>query len=224
MKPTIVASALILAGCSAPETDGLACEAGSSGKTTIQPSTAGIRYFPESLGRPSYLCYGKCQPVISEIESRWYPHFWEAAAEPSLYAASQRQMEKRDFVVRFTWLRSFHHPVFVRITQSAGRTKLIATELSGQGGYDAGQVQRRVEREVSAAEAGALAKILMRSPIFDQTSGVCDFGMDGAQWIFERADQNGYRLVQRWSPETGPARDLGMTLLKLTGWTFDEVY
>jgi len=224
MKPTTVAIALVLASCGSPEAERLACKAVSDGTTTIQPSKAGVRYFPDSLGRPSYICGAKCQPVIGEIESTWYPRFWDAAAEPSLYAVSQRTMGKHDFVLRFTWLRTFHHPVLVRITRTADRTHLIATELSGQGGYEAGQVQKRVDRELSAAEAGALANILGRSPVFDQLSAVCDFGLDGAQWIFERADQNGYRFVNRWSPESGPSRDLGTTLLRLTGWTFDEVY
>lgn len=224
MKSAILAMALVLASCASPETEELACKAVSDGSTTILPSKAGVRYFPESLGRTSYLCGAKCQPVIGEIENEWYPRFWDAAAEPSLYAVSQQPMGKRDFVLRFTWLRTFHHPVLVRITRTTGRTHLIAAELSGQGGYEAGKVQKRIDRELSAAEGAALANILSRSPVFDQPSAVCDFGLDGAQWIFERADHTGYRFTNRWSPESGPSRELGTTLLKMTGWTFDEIY
>ncbi len=224
MKSAIPAMALVLASCASPETEELACKAVSEGSTTILPSKAGIRYFPDSLGRPSYLCGAKCHPVIGEIESTWYPRFWGAAAEPSLYAVSRRAMERPDFVLRFTWLRTFHHPVLVRITRTTGRTHLIAAELSGQGGYEAGKVQKRIDRELSAAEAAALARVLSRAPVFDQPGAICDFGLDGAQWIFERADHTGYRLVQRSSPESGPSRELGMTLLQMTGWTFDEVY
>jgi hypothetical protein len=224
MKSAILATALVLASCASPETEELVCKAGSDRNATTLPLKTGRRYFPESLGQPSYQCGGECQPVISETESTWYPEFWDAATEPSLYLASQRGMGERDLIVRFTWLRTFHHPVFVRITRTAGRTHLIATELSGQGGYEPGKVQKRVERELSTAEAGVLNSILRRSPIFDEPSKVCNLGMDGAQWIFERADQNGYRFINRWSPESGPSRDLGITVLKMTGWTFDEIY
>lgn len=224
MKTAVMAVGLALAGCGSPELEQLACKAVGDETTTIQPSRAGVRYFPESLGQPSYLCGVKCQPVISKVESAWYPRHWDAAAEPSLYTASQQPMRDRDFILRFTWLRTFRHPVFVRVSRSGDRTRLIATEMSGKGGYDPGRAQRRVERGLSKADADALAKSLSHAAVFEQPSATCGFGMDGAQWIFERADQRGYRFVQRRSPEAGPSRELGEELLKLTGWTFDEVY
>jgi hypothetical protein len=47
-------------------------------------------------------------------------------------------------------LRSFNHPVAVRITADAGRFKLVAVELDASGGYAREKPSRRQEIELSA--------------------------------------------------------------------------
>jgi len=48
--------------------------------------------------------------------------------------------------------------------------------------------------------------------------------VDGSEWIFERVDEAGYHMVKRWSPREGSAREIGLFLLDLTAWQFDEIY
>jgi hypothetical protein len=48
--------------------------------------------------------------------------------------------------------------------------------------------------------------------------------MDGAEWIVEGVDDTGYHFVDRWSPRRGEVRETGLSLLKLTGWVFKDVY
>ena len=48
-------------------------------------------------------------------------------------------------------------------------------------------------------------------------------GFDGSEWLFEMVDQDGYRLVKRWSPDDGAAYDLGQVLIELSGWS-EETY
>ncbi|MFN3513623.1 MAG: hypothetical protein ACK41C_11285 [Phenylobacterium sp.] len=40
----------------------------------------------------------------------------------------------------------------------------------------------------------------------------------------EAVDDGRYRYVERSSPEDGPIRDLGMTMLGFTGWNLDPIY
>jgi hypothetical protein len=53
---------------------------------------------------------------------------------------------------------------------------------------------------------------------------LCDIGLDGSQWLLEAADSHGYHFVDRFSPESGGVRDLGLALLRLTGWEFKPIY
>ena len=40
-----------------------------------------------------------------------------------------------------------------------------------------------------------------------------DRGVDGAQWIIEGARNGTYHIVDRWSPEDGEIRALGLLML-----------
>ena len=51
-----------------------------------------------------------------------------------------------------------------------------------------------------------------------------DVGMDGAQWIIEGVSGGNYHLVERWSPEEGEVREIGMELLKLSGLKVKDIY
>ncbi|HJZ66445.1 MAG TPA: hypothetical protein VKD70_19120 [Candidatus Acidoferrum sp.] len=52
-------------------------------------------------------------------------------------------------------------------------------------------------------------------------------GLDGARWIFEGIKGGKYHVVDRWSPEKGPVRKIGlamMTKLAKLKLLYDEVY
>ncbi len=40
-----------------------------------------------------------------------------------------------------------------------------------------------------------------------------EIGVDGAQWIVEGIKDGRYKVVDRWSPEKGAVRALGLTML-----------
>ena len=162
---------------------------------------------------------------MDEFEREWYSSDLQAAREPSLFEASSGLVRSGVGVVRFTWLRSFHRPVVVRVKWTASRRpRLVATELSGKGGYDPGVPVRRIDRPLTRAEALELRDALVRARVFALPPKNCDLGGDGAQWLLEGVDRQGYHFVGRWSPTRGPVRDLGLSMLSLTGWRFDEIY
>jgi hypothetical protein len=43
-----------------------------------------------------------------------------------------------------------------------------------------------------------------------RTGGI---GVDGAQWVIEASKDGAYKIVDRWSPDKGPVRALGLIML-----------
>lgn len=170
---------------------------------------------------------------MDDFRSDWYSSHLRAAREPRLGGEAPPNAVDGLGVLRFTWLRSFHAPVMVRVeaTADAG-LHLTAKELSGAGGYDPGRIARRLERRLSAEEQARLLAFLNETRVLDlPPSDACPVAEngdliihgDGAHWIIEANGPLGYRYVDRWSAEP-PVRDLGLHLIGLTGWTYDRVY
>ena len=221
-----------LAGCApAQRTESPDAEYAARVETFVDehfgPPPSSGPYFPPASAQGAVVCeYGdwrQRESAVGELEDRWFSRHLAAAREPSLYRLSQAPHAPGRSILRFTWLRSFHAPVVVRIESAGTSHRLIAKELSGSGGYEPGEVSRRITRALSAEEARQLRILLSRNLFFDLPAS-CDYGCDGAQWIFERVDESGYRVVNRWSPRHGPAAEIGAHLLGLTGWRFEDIY
>ena len=179
-------------------------------------------YFPRSL----YETTVTCRPfgvetrwaLLSEFKAGRYADQLDAAGEAPLF-------DREGQVLRFTWLRSRHAPVIVRLETAAdGRVTMTATELTGRGGGYPGEIARRIERGLSAAEVADLARVLERTRALEQPPTGCDFELQGAQWLLESTGPEGYRFVERLSPRDGPVREVGLYLIRLTGWRYGAVY
>lgn len=205
-------------------------DAGTTARRVNGDDAKGPAYFPPSFSTPSVPCDGPGkevrEPIVDDrIERGWYSGHLRAAEEPSLYLESQAPHAPGSATLRFTWLRSFHAPIIVRIeTRGPDRQQLIAKQLSGAGGYAPGTINRRVDRPLTASEGRRLEELLVRTRLLALPPKVCDGGLDGAQWIIEAADRNGYHFVNRWTPREGAVREVGEYLLGLTGWNVAPIY
>lgn len=205
----------------------LACKILPSDRTEIKPAPSGKLYFPASFGDSAVDCSHvgfKCLPLINEIELDWYAKHWDAANEPSMFELSRTLAKSQRESIRFTWLRTFHAPVMVRIERTGDAAAIVAKQLSGQGGYDPGIVERTLSRSLTPDELARLNAMLKETAVFSETPKLCNLGLDGSQWIVERASADGYKFVNRWSPESGSVRVFGDFALGLTGWKFEERY
>ncbi len=151
------------------------------------------------------------------IRHRYSKHL-SAMGEPSISCGQPGD------AYRFTWLRTFHHPVVVRVSGMGNHAIVQAVELDGAGGYEPGKVLRRIEKTLSAGEFEKLKSSFSTAEFGSMLTSEKREGLDGSEWIVEMSDNGKYHLVVRWSPDTGPIRDIGSRFLALTGWTFDEVY
>jgi hypothetical protein len=93
-------------------------------------SFAQSRYFPpDSLAS---------NPKIEKLIYDWYSKQFKAMKEPSLWELSRTQSSPS---YRFIWLRSFHHPMVLRVDINADGSSLLTTKIgSGNGGYKPGHL------------------------------------------------------------------------------------
>lgn len=193
------------------------------------PTTGDLNsYFsPESFQRGA-ACPGQPgdgEPAVDDFRAEWYAKVWRAADEPSLYLQSREARTAARRTYRFTWLRTFHAPVTVRLDErDGGRFWMTAKRLSGAGGYDPGQVADTVERMLTVDEARAVLERLDSSKIMSADPVLCHYGADGAQWIFESVENGKLRYADRWAPKSDPVRDVGLIFLSLTGWKLEPLY
>lgn len=188
-------------------------------------------YFPDSLQTASAVCdsdFGdidRPQQVLTRSEDEWFSGELAAFGEPSLYSRPRSTPRS----IRFTWLRSFHDPIVVRVDSDADRrwTMTARRRPAGHGFRQAPGVDRdqTLVRRLTSAETSTLQAAIDDMDLFAAPASGCRCFLDGAQWIIEAADpQLGYRYRARQSPRQGLEHSLGLHLLALTGWDVGRIY
>jgi hypothetical protein len=147
-----------------------------------------------------------------DFKAKWYSNQLHALREPSLFAFANKGDAES---YRFLWLRTFHHPIAVRVDhlQSDGSWLLITKVASGAGGYSPGTLTTNTSRKLTAQEAQSLVSRVESGRFWNAPNPVNDqTGTDGSQWIIEGVKAGRYHVVDRWMPKNGPARELGLFL------------
>jgi hypothetical protein len=144
----------------------------------------------------------------------WYSKHLAAMGEPSLLELSRQDATAE--VYRFLWLRSFHHPIAVRLLlRKDGTAMLISKETDGKGGYQPGKLTRNTTASLSKEQTELLLDQVQGAALWKlptrQSEGI---GLDGAQWILEMAKGGRYHVIDRWSPSAeDPVHRLGTTMM-----------
>ncbi len=163
--------------------------------------------------------------VQSDFDDDWFSGELAAFHEPSLYRRPAGSLRS----VRFTWLRSFHDPVVVRVdTMPDGGLRMAAKQRPGGAGFQLDEVvptAREVNRTLTGEETRRFEAAIIASGLLAASDSGCFTGTDGAQWIVEVSDpEAGYRYRNFQSPDTGLERDIGFMMLWLTGWHVEPIY
>lgn len=177
-------------------------------------------------------------PGIDAFHGEWYGKQLQALQEQSLCCNST----ERGRVVRFVWLRSFNHPVVIRLNESTNGSWSLVTKVgSGAGGYDPGTLLSQEQRTLSADQVAAMRSLFNPTSWFWSTASAettttvakcprdpgkecVTIGGDGSQWIVEVRDGDRYHYVDRWSPKDGPMRALGEHIMAVSHQDFGKVY
>jgi hypothetical protein len=152
-----------------------------------------------------------------QFRADWYSKHLEAMKEESFYFSGNSEMEG----YRFLWLRSFHHPVAVRIWNSGGEQFITVKEMNGAGGYGPGKLILNQTRKLAKAEWDEFTRLLERTCYWELPTEDERLGRDGARWILEGVRGGRYHIVDRWGPESGSYREACLYALKLSGLRAD---
>jgi hypothetical protein len=169
------------------------------------------QYFPAG-------CFDK-NPQNDESTANYYASFLRALHEPSLWELSRQKPEAE--VYRFFWLRTFHHPIAVRlVVRKSGSGWMNAHVTSGHGGNQPGRIIRYsifwLTKNQTQSFLTALDRVdFWRLPTeVQQEERIAQ--LDGARWIVEGVKNGQYHVIDRWSPDrSDPVRAIGLLALKL---------
>jgi hypothetical protein len=146
-----------------------------------------------------------------EFPANWYAKHLIALKEPSLWESSK--VEKTTSY-RFLWLRTFHHPIVIRIDVNIDGTSLLTTKMtSGAGGYGPGRLIQNETRTLSREQTKWSLEQIEGHNFWKAPSVQNDRGVDGSQWIVEGVRDGAYHIVDRWSPKDGEIRALGLFMV-----------
>jgi hypothetical protein len=183
--------------------------------------SVGQQYFPESTFDD--------QKKSNDFIVEWYSQQLKALQEPSLWEMSK---SIKGQVYRFLWLRSFHHPVVVRLNVNDDGTGTLVTKVGdGQGGYPPGRLIENRTQDLSKQQTQRFLDEVKQLKYWDLSSreetNPRVVNLDGARWVIEAVRGGNYKIVDRWSPEKGPVKTLGLAMtIELAGMKllYREVY
>jgi hypothetical protein len=158
--------------------------------TAFVPSDSNQFYFPLEVFRDTSIFVGYDTFVVS-----WYSEHLFAMREPIFYSdKSQKE------IFRFTWLRTFHNPVAIRI-EKLGDTYILYWKLcNGAGGYEPGELIINKQKEINKLTWDEFQKRLNEIEFWKMDTNEEKFGLDGSQWILEGKNLKHYHIVDRWTP------------------------
>ncbi len=99
-------------------------------------------------------------PKDDSFRSDWYSKHLKALQEPSLFQESKRSSAES---YRLVWLRTFHHPVVVRVDVHAnGSAELTAKVSNGAGGYAPGKLIENTARPLTQQQTEKFLATIQR--------------------------------------------------------------
>jgi len=114
-------------------------------------------------------------------------------------------------------MRAFHELVSVRFDLgSDGIGTITIKKTSRPGGTAPGQLVTNRTRRLTQQQSERFLEQVNESGFWKLTSHndpEDDGGPDGARWVIEGVKGGEYHAVDRWSPQNGPVRTLGLALL-----------
>ena len=177
------------------------------------------------------------QIIMDSFSLSWYSVDLFKMNEPVLY---NNFLERE--IYRFTWLRSFHRPVVIRIMKSGDHVSIITKELQREpkGDYSDENGNHVIFDNNIPPFAINKTKPLSKKQFQDFLSLIdsvnlfsiphfsyhpCSVISDGAEWIFETQSKDGYSFIIRTSPEkNSPLRVIGELMIRLSEVRNEKIY
>jgi len=149
---------------------------------------------------------------LNKFVNDWYTSQLAALQEPSLLKQSKNPSAQS---YRFLWLRTFHHPIAVRLEVKADGTGILTTKIaSGAGGYAPGHLVTNTSKPLTRQQTESFLYKIDTDKFWELPPVLLkeQQGNDGSQWIIEGVKDGKYHLATQWTPSQGPIHDLGIAL------------
>ena len=141
------------------------------------------------------------QNAMDTFVNSWYSKMLFALKEPIL-----KDYKGDKEIYRFTWLKTFNHPVSIRLEKQGDIIKLFSKICDGAGGYEPGKIIFDTIITLTQKQVDTTNIKLDNAKFWTLQSELReDNGMDGSEWIIEVCKNNKYHMVVRWTPEEGTA-------------------
>ncbi len=155
--------------------------------------------------------------TYDEFVVNWYSEHLYAMKEPLLF---NKKTSKE--IYRFTWLRTFHKPIAIRIEKENTDYTIFWKMLSGAGGYEPGELILEKSKTLSEKEWQNFINHLNKSNFWKMDLGRSSIGTDGSEWILEGVTPRQYQVITVWSPKKGNFYNVCNYLLSLTDLDISE--
>jgi hypothetical protein len=121
------------------------------------------------------------QNALDTFVNTWFSEMLYALNEPVLknYSGDKE-------IYRFTWLRSFHHPVSLRLEKQCSIIKLYVKMTKGAGGYEPGKIKIDTIVKITTNEWEVFANKIEALNFWSiPTESREETGTDGSEWVLE---------------------------------------
>lgn len=119
--------------------------------------------------------------------SSWLTLQLENLNEPNLY---KKNSYLNEIIYRFTWLRSFDHPITVRIEKIDDKYNLYWAIGKGSGGYKPKGLKRKGKRKISPNDWQMFESLLHKANYKDLPNKEYVLMTDGATWTLEHKESD----------------------------------
>lgn len=182
--------------------------------TSSSLSDSSLFYFPLNVFQDTtYYVDGHLN-----FSNRWYSKHLLAMNEPILHLDTSNKE-----VYRFTWLRTFHNPVSIRMEKNENEYLLYWKVCDGAGGYEPGNLTISKKKILDKSEWSSFVDIVNGIHFWKLETNQRLHDIDGSQWILEAKVKDKYHVVDRQSPKEGSEYyNVCNFLIELTSLTIKE--
>ena len=149
-----------------------------------KPETGGHVYFPPDS--------------VSDFEQEWYASHLFAMGEPILSSSGK---SPDYFALRLLYLPTWGRPIAIRYEVNGAHAVRRAVMLSGDGGYDPGQIKADHTTTPTQQQIAKLLLSLAESGYWSLAEKEQVMGTDGSQLILETIRNGQHKVLVRWTPE-----------------------
>jgi hypothetical protein len=144
---------------------------------------------------------------LDTFRNVWYSKNLAAMKEPIL-----TNCEEDIDIYRFTWLRTFHNPISIRVQKANNAFILNVKVLRGAKDSNSRRIITSKAFAITPQDWNQIQTKLKQINFWKLPGDDIDFrGFDGAEWILEGSTKDDYHFTTRWSP--GKAGDFAKCCL-----------